>query len=78
MREVNALGDPFGTVTWLLGDHLGSTSLSVSESGGVLAEAKYTPWGDQRKLAGDLPTDYGYTGQREEAALGLMYYVARW
>jgi RHS repeat-associated protein len=78
MREVNALGDPFGTVTWLLRDHLGSTSLSVSESGDVLAEAKYTPWGVRRTLAGDLPTDYSYTGQREESALGLMYYVARW
>jgi RHS repeat-associated protein len=83
---VNALNDPFGTVTWLLGDHLGSTSLSVSESGTTIAEAKYTPVspkgmlreGKQRNLAGDLPTDYGYTGQREESALGLMYYVARW
>ena len=83
---MNALNDPFGTVTWLLGDHLGSTSLSVSESGTTIAEAKYTPVspkgmlreGKQRNLAGDLPTDYGYTGQREESALGLMYYVARW
>ena len=58
----------------------------MSESGGVLAEAKYTPLspkgmlreGKQRTLAGDLPTDYAYTGQREESALGLMYYVARW
>jgi RHS repeat-associated protein len=73
-------------VTWLLGDHLGSTSLSVSESGTTIAEAKYTPLspkgmlreGKQRELAGDLPTDYAYTGQREESALGLMYYVARW
>jgi RHS repeat-associated protein len=32
----------------------------------------------QRTLADDLPTDYSYTGQREESALGLMYYVARW
>jgi hypothetical protein len=26
----------------------------------------------------ELGTDYIYTGQRSEAALGLMYYVARW
>jgi RHS repeat-associated protein len=26
----------------------------------------------------ELGTDYTYTGQREESALGLMYYVARW
>jgi hypothetical protein len=77
-REVNALGDPFGAVAWLLSNHLGSTSLRVSESGDVLAEAKYTPWGKQRNLAGDLPTDYTYTGQREEADFGLHYYVARW
>jgi hypothetical protein len=28
--------------------------------------------------ADDLLTDYTYTGQRSEVALGLMYYVARW
>jgi hypothetical protein len=43
MREVNALGDPFGTVTWLLGDHLGSTSVTVGEGGGVLAARRYDP-----------------------------------
>jgi RHS repeat-associated protein len=31
-----------------------------------------------REAVGETPTDYTYTGQREEAALGLMYYVARW
>jgi RHS repeat-associated protein len=31
-----------------------------------------------REAVGETPTDYTYTGQRSEAALGLMYYVARW
>jgi RHS repeat-associated protein len=37
-------------------------------------------WGSVRADddADDLLTDYTYTGQRSEAALGLMYYVARW
>jgi hypothetical protein len=33
---------------------------------------------DRADDADDLLTDYTYTGQRSEAALGLMYYVARW
>jgi RHS repeat-associated protein len=39
---------------------------------------KYDPWGGTRETTGELGMDYTYTGQRSEAALGLMYYVARW
>jgi RHS repeat-associated protein len=50
----------------------------VDAGGGVIGSMKYDPWGRVRENAGDLLTDYTYTGQREESALGLMYYVARW
>ncbi|MBN2084343.1 MAG: RHS repeat-associated core domain-containing protein [Anaerolineales bacterium] len=39
---------------------------------------RYTPWGETRHQGGTPPTDYGYTGQREEAGIGLYYYNARW
>jgi uncharacterized protein RhaS with RHS repeats len=67
-----------GKAIWFLSDHLGSTSVTVDADGGVVGSMKYDPWGGTSETAGELGTDYTYTGQRSEAALGLMYYVARW
>jgi hypothetical protein len=50
----------------------------LDAGGGVVGSMKYDPWGGTRETTGELGTDYTYTGQRSEAALGLMYYVARW
>jgi hypothetical protein len=53
----------------------------VDETGQALAARQYDPWGGvrgEKEEIDDLLTDYTYTGQRSEAALGLMYYVARW
>jgi RHS repeat-associated protein len=63
---------------YTLGDHLGSTSLTTDASGNKIAEMRYTPWGEIRYQGGTTPTDYHYTGQREEAGIGLYYYNARW
>ena len=41
-------------------------------------ELLYGPWGATRYSYGVTPTSYRYTGQREEAAVGLYYYGARW
>ena len=37
----------------------------------------YHPYGTPRWSEGTLPTDYTFTGQRNEAGLGLMHYGAR-
>jgi len=37
-----------------------------------------TPIGDERDISGTLHTRYGFTGQREEDAIGLYFYNARW
>jgi len=63
---------------WLLGDHLGSTSMVTDASGGMVSEVRYSAFGETRYQNGTLTTDYLYTGQREEAEIGLYYYVARW
>ena len=34
--------------------------------------------GETRYTSGVTPTDYQYTGQRNEAGIGLYYYNARW
>jgi RHS repeat-associated protein len=80
------------TLTYLLTDQLGSTSVALDASGAKISEARYDPWGKMRYAwtanpAGGLPTTYTYTGQRSymddpttatTEGFGLMYYNARW
>ena len=70
MREDNVL-------RWLLGDHLGSTAITVYDTSKV-GELRYRPWGGTRYSGGQTITGYKFTGQREEAGIGLYYYGARW
>jgi RHS repeat-associated protein len=65
-------------VYYLLGDHLGSTSLTANSSGGKVAELRYHPWGGKRFASGTTPTARRYTGQIEDAAIGLYFYNARY
>jgi len=46
-----------GTVYYLHGDHLGSTSLATNASGGVVARQQYYPYGATRWPTATLPTD---------------------
>ncbi|GAB4582091.1 MAG: hypothetical protein Fur0022_48440 [Anaerolineales bacterium] len=72
---------------WLLGDHLGSTSVTADYDGDLISRTLYKPWGEVRCQSGTLPTAYIlrrtqdrlYTGQYSHTAdFGLMYYIARW
>ncbi len=62
-------------VTYLHGDHLGSTSVT---SGVSSSTQTYYPYGNVRTTSGTLPTDYTFTGQKLDASSGLMYYGARY
>jgi RHS repeat-associated protein len=64
------------TITYLHGDHLGSASLTTDIYGGVNDEMRYYPYGDAR--SGTMATDRRFTGQREETAIGLYDYKARY
>jgi RHS repeat-associated protein len=66
------------SLVYFLGDHLGSTSITVNPDGSKAAEMRYTAWGETRYTLNVTPTDYQYTGQRNEAGIGLYYYNARW
>ena len=68
----------YSSPSWLLGDHLGSTSMVADAGGTVVNELRYSAFGEIRYQNGTLTTDYLYTGQRQEAEIGLYYYVARW
>jgi hypothetical protein len=67
-------------VYYIHADHLGSTSVLSDESGGQMTGSRvaYLPYGGVRLgEASTLPTDYTFTGQRDEAGIGLMHYGAR-
>jgi len=67
------------TVYYLLGDHLGSTSVTTDQNGQNLGSQYYLPWGEVRYSNGTLQTKYTYTGQYSNVSdFGLMYYKARW
>ena len=71
-----------GTVYWIHGDQLGSTSLTTNVSGNAVGGTmRYKPFGEPRN-GGAMPTDLRFTGQRELGRVGqgmgsLMFYGAR-
>ena len=67
-----------GVVYYLHTDHLGSTSLTTDDSGELVAEQRYYPYGEVRWSNRTLPTDRQFTGQRREQGLGLYDYRARY
>lgn len=64
-------------ITWLLSDHLGSTSTTADATGELISIMKYTAYGEIR--GGDSSTDLQYTlqkppgqaGQQQETEIGL-------
>jgi RHS repeat-associated protein len=74
-------GDPNPSANglfYMLGDHLGSTSLVTDAAGNEVSEKRYTPWGETRYSSGAAPSSRGFTGQQEEAGIGLYFFNARW
>jgi RHS repeat-associated protein len=70
-----------GMLYFLANDHLGSTSIVIDTNGVKVAEMRYKPWGETRYSWSSLPnfpTNYQYTGQRNDSEIGLYYYGARW
>jgi RHS repeat-associated protein len=59
---------------WQYADHLGSIIGTADGTGTSTAIFTYGPFGESSLTTGQR---YGYTGQRSMAALGLLYYKAR-
>jgi len=66
-----------GILSWLLSDHLGSTTIAATSAGTLSGERRYQAWGWARYSSGTVPTTFRFTGQRQ-FVLGLYYYGARW
>ena len=69
-----------GTVSYLHGDHLGSTSLATNGSGQEVlnSRTRYYPYGGIRGGGEGLPTDYTFTGQWSDGDVRLVHMGARW
>jgi RHS repeat-associated protein len=66
-----------GQVYYVHTDHLGSASVVADGQGNQVGEMRYLPYGQARHAWGSMPTRRHFTGQREEASLGLYDYGAR-
>ena len=66
------------TLNWLVGDHLGSTSLVTDSTGAVVNEIRYSAFGEMRYLNGETVTDLLYTGQKLDSYINLYWYSSRW
>ncbi len=64
-------------VYFIHGDHLGSVSLTTDASGALVSQARYLPYGQDLGQPDESPTDFGFTGQRNDG-FGLMDYKARY
>ena len=51
------------TVTWLVSDHIGSTSITANADGSFNSEIRYLAFGEVRYSSEITPTNYQYTGQ---------------
>jgi RHS repeat-associated protein len=61
-------------------DHLGSPTISVNQQ--TVEVRRFTPFGAPRNstpsLSDNNPSDFGFTGQRNDIGTGLTYYKARY
>jgi len=68
-------GSSFGKLrTSLGGTNVTANGINGAELGRVL----YRPWGETRLSSGTTPTTWRFTGQREDATIGLYFYNARY
>ncbi len=63
-------------LSYIVTDHLGSTSMMLDVNGVDVSTTLYKPWGDIRYTSGAASMDYKYTGQLQ-VDIGIYYYGAR-
>jgi RHS repeat-associated protein len=71
--------DANGAVHYYLSDHLGSSNVVTSASGGVEEESDFYPYGGERIITDTLSDqNYKFTGKERDTESGLDYFVARY
>jgi RHS repeat-associated protein len=76
------IGDQFpddisDSITYILADQIGSSSIRLNTSGGVIDKEEYYPFGDS-SLRTFSKKRYRYVGKEKDLESGLYYYGARY
>ncbi|MEV4603493.1 RHS repeat-associated core domain-containing protein [Amycolatopsis sp. NPDC049253] len=66
-----------GTLTWLAGDHQGTSQVAINSTDLSVTQRRQTPFGAPRGPATDLPGDRGFVGGTEDSSTGLTQLGAR-
>lgn len=73
-----------GELLFIIGNHLGSTSLVTDDAGNVISEMRYKACptgvlreGEVRHASGSEVTKYQYTGQYSDSYINLLWYGSR-
>jgi RHS repeat-associated protein len=79
----NAVASLSPRIRYQLGNHLGSASLEVDETGGVISYEEYHPYGTTAYHSSPANVDvsakrYRYTGEEKDEVTGLYYHGARY
>jgi RHS repeat-associated protein len=79
----SVVGSPVARVRYQLDNHLGTSILELTESGGIISYEEYHPYGTCAWWAGDASVDvsrrrYRYTGMERDEETGLQYHSARY
>ncbi|MDD5371051.1 MAG: RHS repeat-associated core domain-containing protein, partial [Anaerolineaceae bacterium] len=77
VRVESAQSPSQSRLSYLSADQIATTSLGTSPSGQVVAQSRYTAFGQVHLADGSLPTDKTYTGQREDGYINLLDYGSR-
>ncbi|MFA5509046.1 MAG: RHS repeat-associated core domain-containing protein, partial [Vulcanimicrobiota bacterium] len=74
--QTASLGGGSATKLYYTTDHLGSVRELLDESGNVVAEYRYSIYGERTKISGDLDSDWGFAGlfHHEPSGLDLATY----
>jgi RHS repeat-associated protein len=75
-NELVAKKNPDGSKQYYHNDHLGSTSVLTNQTGTLVEETKYDPWGEV--MTGGTKSKFQYTGQEKDDETGLNYYNFRY
>lgn len=73
-KDLVARKDPDGKKFYYYPDHLGSTSVVVNETGSIVEETTYEPFG---KVSSGGSDRFLYTGKELDQGTGLEYYGVR-
>jgi RHS repeat-associated protein len=70
--------DSAGAISYFFSDHLGSSRVVTSATGGIVDESDFYPFGGERVITSTSGNNYKFTGKERDTESGLDYFAARY